>query len=644
MSILFANNAKSTLSSTITDSATTITVSDGSGFPSPAEGEEFYATMVSGSPENNWEIVKVTARTGNDLTVVRGQEGTSAQGWVAGTKIEMRITAGIMDAIAALPSEGYVSGWTTYTPVWSTSGTSPSLGDGTLKGLWRRAGDSMEIIIRLTFGSTTTPGTGNFQFSIPGGYNMALTQMATDYIGHGLATTSIGNSNLIAYRYPGTENIGALLQSAWMSNTVPSSWTTDNIIAIRVVVPISQWSTSLNLIQDFQEFYSCTGEGSGEGVTAGVNYTPTTPERGATGSIIPAVVISSTTSTTTTNYTFTLDKTLGPTDKVILEFSTNEGGTWLPVSDGGNSVASRYLGNVPVGMRITPGSDGTTINAAFSNAGRVAGTTYGSGAGDWATIHNTPYQWRWRIRVVRNNNYAEAPKASLYDGEVNISGATTASISRYHRCNDSAADYTVTLPPISGNQGRQIAFIMDSGLTKLVTIKGNASEVIDGVNERVMWAGESCVLRVNDAGTKWEKVGGKSIPMMCKLYPSTDLACSSSVSTLANLNTSDPLSVGGMCDTTNKRINIIRGGRYAITGSVRFGTGGNAPSELHVRKNGVGLFTSEAYGYNVADNMTSHSILSVGDYLELYGTQHSGATKDMWRNYTYLTAIELVIW
>ena len=99
MSVKFANNAHSTLASSITTSATSITVASGQGarFPSLSSGEHFYATLIDTS--NNLEIVKVTARSTDVLTATRAQESTSARAFASGDRIELRVTAqGLVDA------------------------------------------------------------------------------------------------------------------------------------------------------------------------------------------------------------------------------------------------------------------------------------------------------------------------------------------------------------------------------------------------------------------------------------------------------------------------------------------------------------------------------------------------------------------
>ncbi len=96
MAQLFANNATTTLASPAASTDTSLTLADGSSFPSPTGGDTFLLTLASGSPESAWEIVQVTARSTNTVTVVRAQEGTTAQAWASGAKAELRLTAGTM--------------------------------------------------------------------------------------------------------------------------------------------------------------------------------------------------------------------------------------------------------------------------------------------------------------------------------------------------------------------------------------------------------------------------------------------------------------------------------------------------------------------------------------------------------------------
>ena len=100
MALKYANNAKTTLNGAITDSATSIVVVDGSVFPTLGGGDYFYMTLEDVSL--NREIVKVTARSTNTLTVVRAQNGTTARAFSNADKAEGRMVTGILDDLAAL--------------------------------------------------------------------------------------------------------------------------------------------------------------------------------------------------------------------------------------------------------------------------------------------------------------------------------------------------------------------------------------------------------------------------------------------------------------------------------------------------------------------------------------------------------------
>lgn len=108
--------------------------------------------------------------------------------------------------------------------------------------------------------------------------------------------------------------------------------------------------------------------------------------------------------------------------------------------------------------------------------------------------------------------------SALINSEGFISGTTTLDSSAFGKmflCTGTTSDYTITLPPVSGNQGKFIGFRMSSGLTKFVTIDGNASEVIDGLTSRMMWANEVAILMCD--GVSWTKIAGKSIPFSAQL-------------------------------------------------------------------------------------------------------------------------------
>ncbi len=109
LTLLSANNASTVLSAGISASATTLTVNTGTGglFPSPVSGTSFFKlTLVDSATGTLTEIVHVTARTGDTMTIVRGQEGTTNRLWSANDIAANMMTAGTLDLFAQSGSLG----------------------------------------------------------------------------------------------------------------------------------------------------------------------------------------------------------------------------------------------------------------------------------------------------------------------------------------------------------------------------------------------------------------------------------------------------------------------------------------------------------------------------------------------------------
>ena len=95
MAVKFGNNAATLLASNASSSTTALTVVDGSVFPTLSGSDYTYITLED--VDANREIVKLTARSGNTLTVVRAQDGSSARAFSAADKCELRITAALLN-------------------------------------------------------------------------------------------------------------------------------------------------------------------------------------------------------------------------------------------------------------------------------------------------------------------------------------------------------------------------------------------------------------------------------------------------------------------------------------------------------------------------------------------------------------------
>lgn len=80
------------------------------------------------------------------------------------TRATLAADSAFTGAYAALPPA-----LTSYTTTWSTTGTAPSLGNGTKVAGYLVSGKMCFVRICLIAGSTTTFGTGGFTFTLPGG-------------------------------------------------------------------------------------------------------------------------------------------------------------------------------------------------------------------------------------------------------------------------------------------------------------------------------------------------------------------------------------------------------------------------------------------------------------------------------------------
>ena len=93
------NVASATLSAALTSAGTSLSLTSGNGslFPALGANEFFYGTLIDSG--NNMEIVKVTARTADTLTIVRAQDGTTARAFNVGDKFELRLVAAVFQEL-----------------------------------------------------------------------------------------------------------------------------------------------------------------------------------------------------------------------------------------------------------------------------------------------------------------------------------------------------------------------------------------------------------------------------------------------------------------------------------------------------------------------------------------------------------------
>lgn len=169
LQLLAANNAQSVLAAGISASATSLTLNTGTGalFPSPVSGVSFFKlTLIDAATGQLSEIVHVTAKSGDVLTIVRGQEGTSSRAWSANDIAANMLTAGTILLLAQLESPSF-----TGTPA------GPTAAPGTNTTQLATTAFTQAAITALSLGTAATKnvGTGTGQIPDMGSFATSLT-------------------------------------------------------------------------------------------------------------------------------------------------------------------------------------------------------------------------------------------------------------------------------------------------------------------------------------------------------------------------------------------------------------------------------------------------------------------------------------
>jgi hypothetical protein len=272
---LYANNAKTTLASSITATQTSITVTAGTGtlFPSPTTGQAFKITLVSATSSTVFEICLCTSRSGDTLTVVRGQEGTSGTPFNSGDIVGNYDTAGVM---TDLVQSGQLQNG--YYQFAVATGTANAL-TATIPSTLTTIPNGMSIVVisayantgattlNVTLGSTSTGALpivfGNNQALVGGeipsaGYPITLSYSST----YNAWALTDGNVNLSLY---------ALINSQTFTGTprVPTATFNDN----STIIANTAWTQ--NQLANYATIYSPTLTGTPAAPTAatGTNTT-----------------------------------------------------------------------------------------------------------------------------------------------------------------------------------------------------------------------------------------------------------------------------------------------------------------------------------------------------------------------------------
>ena len=225
LTLLAANNAQTVLAAGISSSATSLTVNTGTGslFPSPVSGTSFFKlTLVDAATGLITEIVHVTARSGDVMTIERAQEGTVARAWSANDIAANMMTAGTLS---------YVLG--------NFLSRSNPFGDIKADGTVNTAKINLGIQAFNSSGSTTTvsaPTSGVFFYVTDSG-NWGVIDSVGNPLPLPIAGGGTGANTLLGARV----NLGV---SAFGSDSTRSTASSPNAAAYTFITNYGDWGAS----------------------------------------------------------------------------------------------------------------------------------------------------------------------------------------------------------------------------------------------------------------------------------------------------------------------------------------------------------------------------------------------------------------
>jgi len=210
--------------------ATTPTVWADFGTSDPAD------TALLLRPEtitNRVILIDPATAGGTDLDPDSNTFGSGVAAWIKSALggLELYGDGSLTIGGEALATEG----WTSFTPTWTSTGTQPSLGNGTLTGRYQRIGNTFHFRIELVAGSTTTYGTGTWTFSLPftptsQGNRVPFPGLAFDVSAGALYSVFgqwVSGASILAF-----SQVGATGQIGGLGPTAPFTWANTDRLTI----------------------------------------------------------------------------------------------------------------------------------------------------------------------------------------------------------------------------------------------------------------------------------------------------------------------------------------------------------------------------------------------------------------------------
>lgn len=156
---------------------------------------------------------------------------TTPRTWVVGEVV----TAAELNTEIRDQFNDLFAAWTSYTPTWTGATTNPTIGNGQIQGRYKLVGKLAHFAIECLFGSTTTAGSGAYNFGLPMAAAGSVSRIIT-----GQAVNSAGRADLTCVVTPATSVVTPFAPS---STTPPanqltsagmfgSAWSSGSVIRI----------------------------------------------------------------------------------------------------------------------------------------------------------------------------------------------------------------------------------------------------------------------------------------------------------------------------------------------------------------------------------------------------------------------------
>ena len=284
---IWADNAATVLANSISPTSGTINVQSGTGskFPTIVSGSTYFRIVLTSATTPNLviEVMVVTAKAGDTFTVLRGQEGTTAQSWAVGDLVFNAFSAGGVSNFTRIQQQQYnyyISGTDNGTAnAYVITMNVPVTSSSEFQNLMFQATNTNTTASTVQIvGAATYPIIGLSGVALQGGEILAGSIVELVYNGSSYVlqyanggAMPVGNAtashHAIAFGQQGTLNVLSAVTSTYATNA-GNSTTTSQTDFSNLTIATSQVLSAVNF-----NTYAPTKTGTGASGTWAINIT-----------------------------------------------------------------------------------------------------------------------------------------------------------------------------------------------------------------------------------------------------------------------------------------------------------------------------------------------------------------------------------